>query len=83
MQIANSARDMELFARHAGRRAVQAEDVMLLGRRNVDVEELLRAEFERIKAEEGRSGAGAGAGAKKRGRPSGAGAGGKGKAKKS
>ena len=34
--------DLESFARHAGRSTVAVEDVLLLARRNVDLEDLLK-----------------------------------------
>ena len=69
-QIANTARDLETFAAHAGRKAINTDDVMLLTRRNDALETMLRAELESLRAAEGR-GADADA-AKKRGRPVGA-----------
>ncbi|PVH99896.1 hypothetical protein DM02DRAFT_414092 [Periconia macrospinosa] len=86
-QIANSARDLETFSHHAGRKVVNTDDVMLLTRRNEALETMLRGELEGMRAREGRGGgagdtaAGAvasagGGGGKKRGRPPG-----KGKAK--
>lgn len=35
--------DLESFARHAGRRIVGVEDVLLLARRNADLEDLLKS----------------------------------------
>ncbi|KAJ4342344.1 MHF histone-fold complex component [Ascochyta clinopodiicola] len=78
-QIANTSRDLETFSRHAGRKAINTDDVMLLTRRNEALEDMLRQELDRLKAAEGRgepqqnvtTG-------KKRGRPVG---GGKGKGK--
>ncbi|CAO2650844.1 Nn.00g091410.m01.CDS01 [Neocucurbitaria sp. VM-36] len=87
-QIANTARDLETFANHAGRKVVGVDDVMLLARRNDALEVMLRGELERIRAAEGRGveeGRGVGGkegGAKKRGRPVGGGGKGKGKAGK-
>ncbi|KAF2865338.1 kinetochore component CENP-S-domain-containing protein [Massariosphaeria phaeospora] len=78
-QIANTSRDLETFSKHGGRRVINTDDVMLLTRRNEGLEEVLKKELDRLRAEEGR---GADAQPKKRGRPSGAGvAKGKGKAK--
>ncbi|KAF1978214.1 hypothetical protein BU23DRAFT_587189 [Bimuria novae-zelandiae CBS 107.79] len=77
--IQNSARDLELFSKHAGRKVVTADDVMLLTRRNEALEGILKAELDRMRAEEGRGEEGP----KKRGRPAAAaGAKGKGKGKK-
>ncbi len=76
---ANTSRDLETFSRHAGRRAINTDDVMLLTRRNEALEDILRQELDRMKAAEGRGEQQQPtAGGKKRGRPSG---GGKGKGK--
>ncbi|KAL5118936.1 MHF histone-fold complex component [Pleosporales sp. CAS-2024a] len=81
-QIANTSRDLEVFAKHAGRRAINTDDVMLMTRRNDALESMLKDELDRIKAAEGRGEAaqsrGRGVAAvaeKKRGRPSGKGKG--------
>ena len=42
-QIESAAVDLESFARHAGRGIVVVEDVLLLARRNADLEDLLKA----------------------------------------
>ena len=77
-QIANTARDLETFATHGGRKAINTDDVMLLTRRNDALETMLKGELERIRASEGRGQGGlSGGGPKKKGRPSG----GKGKQK--
>jgi centromere protein S len=79
---ANSARDLEVFSKHAGRKVVNTDDVMLLTRRNADLETVVQQELDRIKAADGR--VQSNAQPKKRGRPPGGGAGGakgKGKAK--
>lgn len=81
-RTANSARDLEVFSKHAGRKVINADDVMLLARRNEALESILKQELDEMKAAEGRSEPQNQP--KKRGRPSGAGAGpgkGKGKAK--
>ncbi|KAF2446845.1 hypothetical protein P171DRAFT_519205 [Karstenula rhodostoma CBS 690.94] len=77
-QIENSAKDLELFSKHAGRKVINADDVMLLTRRNEALEETLKRELDRMRAAEGRA---EDQQPKKRGRPAGAGAKGKGKAK--
>ncbi|KAL7267257.1 MHF histone-fold complex component [Rhizina undulata] len=41
-QLENVARDLESFARHAGRSTVNTEDVLLLARRNEGLGEVLR-----------------------------------------
>ncbi|KAF2116680.1 kinetochore component CENP-S-domain-containing protein [Lophiotrema nucula] len=80
-QISNTSRDLETFAKHAHRKVINEEDVMLLSRRNEGLETVLKKHLEEMKAKEGR-GAGGAAEPKKRGRPSGTGVGkGKGKAK--
>lgn len=81
-QIANTARDLEVFSRHAGRKAINTDDVMLLTRRNDALETMLKQELDRMRAAEGRRPDGQAIAApkepKKRGRPAGTG---KGKAK--
>ncbi|PWW77015.1 hypothetical protein C7212DRAFT_294472 [Tuber magnatum] len=42
-QLENTSRDLESFARHAGRSTVNTDDVLLLARRNEGLGELLRA----------------------------------------
>ncbi|KAF2130912.1 hypothetical protein P153DRAFT_421923 [Dothidotthia symphoricarpi CBS 119687] len=74
-QIANTARDLETFSKHAGRKAINTDDVMLLTRRNEALESILRRELDTLRAAEGR---GDGQAAVKKGRPVG---GGKGKGK--
>ncbi|KAL6710746.1 MHF histone-fold complex component [Coniothyrium glycines] len=78
-QIANTARDLEVFSRHAGRKAVNTDDVMLLTRRNDALETMLRQELVRMRAAEGRKPDGQASAApkeaKKRGRPAGKGKG--------
>ncbi|KAI4626718.1 hypothetical protein J4E90_007312 [Alternaria incomplexa] len=84
-QIANTARDLEVFSKHAGRNTINTDDVLLLGRRNEQLQGLLEKELEDIRAAEGRKADGQpvaraqpAAAGKKRGRPAGTG---KGKAK--
>ncbi|KAF2658458.1 putative apoptosis-inducing TAF9-like domain 1 family protein, partial [Lophiostoma macrostomum CBS 122681] len=72
-QIANTSRDLETFAKHAGRSTINTSDVMLLSRRNEGLENVLRRELDDIKARDGTS---APQEKKARGRPAG-----KGKAK--
>jgi centromere protein S len=71
-QIANTSRDLEVFSKHAGRKAINTDDVMLLTRRNDALETMLRKELEGMKAAEGR---GEGEPVKKKGRPAGKGKG--------
>ncbi|EMD95972.1 hypothetical protein COCC4DRAFT_29457 [Bipolaris maydis ATCC 48331] len=84
-QIANTARDLEVFSKHAGRKTINPDDVLLLGRRNEQLQAMLEKELEDIRAAEGRRADGQpvaraqpAAAGKKRGRPAGTG---KGKAK--
>jgi len=53
-QIENVTRDVEAFARHAGRGTVNTKDVVLLGRRTEDLGELLRREAREVEEREGR-----------------------------
>jgi hypothetical protein len=76
---ANTAHDLETFAAHAGRRAINTDDVMLLTRRNEALEEMLKGELERMKEAEGRAAGGGQTAKAARGRPAGRGKG-KGKA---
>jgi centromere protein S len=79
---ANTARDLEVFSKHAGRKTINPDDVLLLGRRNEQLQAMLEKELEEIRAAEGRRADGqpvaraqpAVAG-KKRGRPAGTGKG--------
>ena len=48
----NTSRDLETFAKHAGRRVVNTDDVMLLSRRNEGLETLLRDTMDQMKARE-------------------------------
>ncbi|KAF1943093.1 hypothetical protein EJ02DRAFT_421515 [Clathrospora elynae] len=76
-QIANTARDLEVFSKHAGRKTINTDDVMLLGRRNEGLDRILEKELEEIRSAEGRRADGqpvaraqpAVAAGKKRGRP--------------
>ena len=49
-QIQNSARDLDLFSKHAGRNVITADDVMLLTRRNEALEAMLGQELVRMRA---------------------------------
>ncbi|KAH4174290.1 hypothetical protein HBI25_033990 [Parastagonospora nodorum] len=70
-QIANTSHDLEVFAKHAGRKAINTDDVMLLTRRNDALESMLKGELERMQSAEGRGDVGGGE--KKKGRPVGKG----------
>jgi centromere protein S len=50
-QITNSGRDLEAFAQHAGRQRISVPDVLMLGRRNEGLKELLDAKVEELKKE--------------------------------
>ncbi|KAF2800744.1 hypothetical protein K505DRAFT_345006 [Melanomma pulvis-pyrius CBS 109.77] len=54
-QIENTSRDLETFAKHAGRRIINTDDVMLLARRNEGLDALLRETLEAMKAREARA----------------------------
>lgn len=43
-QIENTAGDLEAFAKHSGRSIINSKDVVLLGRRNEGLQELLKNE---------------------------------------
>ncbi|KAJ6785282.1 hypothetical protein PWT90_01082 [Aphanocladium album] len=53
-QIENVAVDLESFANHAGRSVVTTEDVLLLARKNPDLQQLMREYIDERKAERGR-----------------------------
>ncbi|KAF2463453.1 uncharacterized protein BDR25DRAFT_245734, partial [Lindgomyces ingoldianus] len=69
-QILNTSRDLEMFSKHAGRKVINMDDVLLLGRRNDALLEILGKKMQHLRAEEGRTGVGEG---KARGRPPGKG----------
>jgi histone H3/H4 len=52
-QIANTAKDLENFAKHAGRSQISTDDVMLLARRNEGLESLLRSYVEDLRRKNG------------------------------
>lgn len=53
-QIVNSGRDLQSFARHAGRERIQVQDVMMLARRNDGLREVLEEKVESIKTAKAR-----------------------------
>ena len=48
-QIENVARDLEAFAKHAGRTTINSQDVVLLARRNEGLEQVLKAHAKVVK----------------------------------
>ncbi|KAF2096695.1 hypothetical protein NA57DRAFT_58593 [Rhizodiscina lignyota] len=58
-QIASAGKDLENFAKHAGRSTIQTDDVLLLARRNEGLESLLRSYVDQTRATEGRGTSGA------------------------
>ena len=48
-QIDNAAHDMEAFAKHAGRSTINSKDVVLLGRRNDGLAEVLQNRAKDVK----------------------------------
>lgn len=54
----NVAVDLESFSRHAGRSTVTTDDVLLLARKNPDLQQLMGEYVDQLKADSG-SGAGA------------------------
>ena len=50
----NVAKDLESFAKHAGRTTVNTDDVLLLARRNEGLEAVLRGYVDREMAEKGK-----------------------------
>jgi hypothetical protein len=63
-QIANTSKDLESFAKHAGRTQIATDDVLLLSRRNEGLEGLLREFVQELRTENGATLAGAGRGNK-------------------
>lgn len=53
-QIENVAHDLEAFAKHAGRTTINSKDVVLLGRRNEGLEEVLKAQAKTVKQKDSR-----------------------------
>jgi len=49
----NSSKDLESFAKHAGRTQINADDVLLLARRNEGLESLLRGFVEDLRKPNG------------------------------
>jgi len=49
----NSSKDLESFAKHAGRTQINADDVLLLARRNEGLESLLRGYVEDMRKTNG------------------------------
>ncbi|KAF2839547.1 hypothetical protein M501DRAFT_908239, partial [Patellaria atrata CBS 101060] len=53
-QIGSASRDLEMFAKHAGRATVATDDVLLLARRNEGLEALLRGFVEELRGKAGK-----------------------------
>ncbi|GAB7362561.1 hypothetical protein MBLNU230_g2878t1 [Neophaeotheca triangularis] len=51
-QIENVSRDLEAFAKHAGRSTINTSDVALLGRRNDALEDILKHQAKQVKAKD-------------------------------
>lgn len=58
-QIASAGKDLEDFAKHAGRTTIQTEDVLLLARRNEGLEMLLKEYADEVKKQTAGAGTGA------------------------
>ncbi|KAF2668667.1 hypothetical protein BT63DRAFT_480056 [Microthyrium microscopicum] len=56
-QIETVAKDLECFAKHAGRTQISTDDVMLLARRNEGLESVMRTHLETLRAEKADGGA--------------------------
>jgi len=54
-QIQSASRDLESFAKHAGRSTVTTDDVLLLARRNDGLQTLLRQHVDELRAADGGS----------------------------
>jgi centromere protein S len=52
-QISQTSKDLETFAKHAGRKQINTDDVLLLARRNEGLEVLLRGYVEEVKGQKG------------------------------
>jgi centromere protein S len=52
-RIENASKDLEAFAKHAGRTQISSEDVMLLTRRNEGLEAVLRSYLDKARREKG------------------------------
>ncbi|MCJ1456334.1 hypothetical protein MMC28_006695 [Mycoblastus sanguinarius] len=48
-QIENVSKDLESFAKHAGRSTISRDDVLLLSRRNEDLESVLKSYLDKQK----------------------------------
>lgn len=48
-QIENVAQDLEAFAKHSERSTISSKDVLLLGRRNDGLKDLLQKEADRVR----------------------------------
>lgn len=55
-QLESVAKDLEAFAKHAGRSQINADDVMLLTRRNEGLEAVLRSYLDNQRSNQGNDG---------------------------
>ncbi|KAI5804179.1 kinetochore component CENP-S-domain-containing protein [Peziza echinospora] len=65
-QLENTTKDLECFAKHAGRSTITTDDVLLLVRRNEELEGLLREFIEEEKLKKGESAANVAAAGKRK-----------------
>ena len=49
--VENVAKDLEMFSRHAGRKAITTDDVLLLTRRNEDLQGLVQTTVDKLNAD--------------------------------
>ena len=52
-QIGNVANDLEAFAKHSSRSTINCKDVILLGRRNEGLEEILKSQADMVRKQNG------------------------------
>ena len=60
LQTENVAKDLETFSRHAGRSTITTDDVLLLSRRNEDLQDIMQTFIDGKKAEKSAKGTGKG-----------------------
>jgi centromere protein S len=59
-QISQTSKDLETFTKHAGRKQINSDDVLLLARRNEGLEVLLKSFVEELRKEKVTTGKGKG-----------------------